>query len=56
MTELCDRAGSDAIELGKNSTTNDGLQLIKGKFGIEHGFEDVVEVFSSDAHTISRLK
>ena len=36
-----------------DASTVDGLQLIKGQFGVGHWFESVVEVFPSDAQTIS---
>ena len=43
----------DVPQFHECSTTVDGLQLIKGEFGAGHWFEGVVEVFPSDAHTIS---
>ena len=39
----------------KPASSVDGLQLIKGEFGVGHWFEGVVEVFPSDAHTISEF-
>ena len=43
----------DVPQFHERSATVDGLQLIKGEFGAGHWFEGVVEVFPSDAHTIS---
>ncbi len=45
----------DVPQFHEYSTTVDGLRLIKGEFGVGHWFEGVLEVFPSDAHTISGI-
>ena len=36
--------------------TRNSSELIKGEFVVRHWFEGVVEVFTPDEHTISRIK